>query len=60
MKPLLNLGDRLLEPHKSVALAAGAHIPVTYFVEVAPVAMMCADIESAPRVGQGDTRRAGD
>lgn len=33
---------------QSVALAAGAHhIPVTYFVDVAPVAMMCADIESA-------------
>jgi DNA-binding PucR family transcriptional regulator len=33
---------------QSVALAAGGHhIPVTYFVDVAPVAMMCADIESA-------------
>ena len=33
---------------QSVALAAGPnHIPVTYFVDVAPVAMMCADIESA-------------
>src|SRR5437868_15305258 len=33
---------------QSVALAAGAHhIPVTYFLDVAPVAMMCADIESA-------------
>ena len=33
---------------QSVALAAGAHhVPVTYFVDVAPVAMMCADIESA-------------
>jgi DNA-binding PucR family transcriptional regulator len=32
---------------QSVALAAGAHIPVTYFVDVAPIAMMCADIESA-------------
>jgi len=33
---------------QSVALAAGSHhLPVTYFVDVAPVAMMCADIESA-------------
>jgi DNA-binding PucR family transcriptional regulator len=33
---------------QSVALAAGPHhVPVTYFVDVAPVAMMCADIESA-------------
>jgi hypothetical protein len=32
---------------QSVALAAGPHhVPVTYFVDVAPVAMMCADIES--------------
>ena len=32
---------------QSVALAAGTHhVPVTYFVDVAPVAMMCADIES--------------
>jgi DNA-binding PucR family transcriptional regulator len=33
---------------QSVALAAGPHhVPVTYFIDVAPVAMMCADIESA-------------
>jgi hypothetical protein len=33
---------------QSVALAAGPHrVPVTYFVDVAPVAMMCADMESA-------------
>jgi hypothetical protein len=33
---------------QSVALAAGSHhVPVTYFVDVAPIAMMCADIESA-------------
>ena len=33
---------------QSVALAAGGHhVPVIYFVDVAPVAMMCADIESA-------------
>jgi hypothetical protein len=32
---------------QSVALAAGRHHAVTYFVDVAPVAMMCADIESA-------------
>lgn len=33
---------------QSVALAAGTHhLPVTYFIDVAPVAMMCADIESA-------------
>jgi DNA-binding PucR family transcriptional regulator len=33
---------------QSVALAARPHhIPVTYFVDVAPIAMMCADIESA-------------
>jgi len=32
---------------QSVALAAGPHhVPVTYFIDVAPVAMMCADIES--------------
>ena len=33
---------------QSVALAAGPHhLPVTSFIDVAPVAMMCADIESA-------------
>ncbi|MBV9161880.1 MAG: helix-turn-helix domain-containing protein [Pseudonocardiales bacterium] len=33
---------------QSVALAAGPHhAPVTYFIDVAPVAMMCSDIESA-------------
>jgi PucR C-terminal helix-turn-helix domain/GGDEF-like domain len=33
---------------QSVALAAGPHhAPVTYFIDVAPIAMMCADIESA-------------
>ena len=33
---------------QSVALAARpTHIPVTYFVDVASVAMMCADLESA-------------
>jgi DNA-binding PucR family transcriptional regulator len=33
---------------QSVALAAGPnHISVTYFIDVAPVAMMCSDIESA-------------
>ncbi|HET9256403.1 MAG TPA: helix-turn-helix domain-containing protein [Pseudonocardiaceae bacterium] len=33
---------------QSVALAAGSHhIRATYFIDVAPVAMMCSDIESA-------------
>ena len=33
---------------QSVALAAGpCQVPVIYFVDVAPIAMMCSDIESA-------------
>jgi DNA-binding PucR family transcriptional regulator len=33
---------------QSVALTAGPHhVPVTYFIDVAPAAMMCTDIESA-------------
>jgi DNA-binding PucR family transcriptional regulator len=33
---------------QSVAVTAGpAHVQVTYFTDVAPVAMMCSDIESA-------------
>ena len=33
---------------QSVALTAGpTHVQVTYFIDVAPVAMMCSDIESA-------------
>jgi DNA-binding PucR family transcriptional regulator len=32
---------------QSVALAAeGTHVPVVHFIDVAPVAMMCSDIES--------------